>query len=140
MAADGRLRELQRLLERFPTVGWQLLQQYVAEDCVGDFSYKPRWRRGSMDYGDVQAVSHEEIQAAVNLLLSRPHYEVNQLTDLVEHLKDLIPVDREKVFQLIRCWQETEGTDEAAERVRSALRRWGPRDTSERSVGGAGAL
>ena len=140
VAADGRLRELQRLLERFPTVGWQLLQQYVAEDCVGDFSYKPRWRRGSMDYGDVQAVSHEEIQAAVNLLLSRPHYEVNQLTDLVEHLKDLIPVDREKVFQLIRCWQETEGTDEAAERVRSALRRWGPRDTSERSVGGAGAL
>lgn len=123
VTADGRLRELQRLLERFPTVGWQLLLQYVAEDCVGDFNYKPRWRRGSADYGDVQAVSHKEIQAAVNLLLSRPHYEEKQLTDLVEHLKNLIPTDREKVLQLICCWQKTEGTDEAAEKVRSALRR-----------------
>ena len=123
VAADGRLRELRRLTERFPMVGWKLLLQYVEEDCVGDFNHKPRWRRCSTDYGNVQAVSHEEIQASVNLLLSWPHYEVKQLTDLAERLKYLIPADCGKVLQLIQRWHETEGTDEAAETVRSALRR-----------------
>lgn len=124
VTAEGRLRELERLLERFPTVGWPLLLQSIDEDDdVGEFNSRPRWRRRSVDYGDVQAVTHEEIQAAADLLLSRPHYEGEQLTELVKHLKDFTVADQKKVLQLIESWHRTEGTEEA-EQVRSALRQY----------------
>ena len=77
-----------------------------------------------MDYGDTQDVSHEEIQAAVDLLLFRPHYEVEQLTALVRHLKDFTEADQKRVLQLIERWHRAEGAEEAAEKVRSALRQY----------------
>lgn len=123
--AECRLREIERLLEQFPSVGWPLLLRYIdADDCVGEFNGRPRWRRRSVDYGDVQSVSHEEIQAAADLLLSQPHYEVEQLTGLVRHWRDFTVTDQKKVLQLMERWHQTEGTDEAAEKVRSALRQY----------------
>lgn len=125
VTAEGRLREIERLLEQFPSVGWPLLLRYIdADDCVGEFNSRPRWRRRSMDYGDVQAVSHEEIQAAADLLLSQPHYEVGQLTELVRHWRDFTVADQKRGLQLMERWHRTEGTDEAAEKVRGALRRY----------------
>ena len=125
VTAEGRLREIERLLEQFPSVGWPLLLRYIdADDCVGKFNSRPRWRRRSMDYGDVQAVSHEEIQAAADLLLSQPHYEVGQLTELVQHWRDFTVADQKRGLQLMERWHRTEGTDEAAEKVRGALRRY----------------
>ena len=133
VTAEGRLREIERLLAQCPSVGWPLLLQSIDEDdCVGEFNAKPRWRRQSVDYGDVQAVTHEEIQAGADLLLSQPHYEVEQLTALVRHLKDFTAADQEKVLQLIEKWHRTEGTVEA-EKVRSALRQYvlGRNDTPD---------
>ena len=125
VTAEGRLREIERLLEQFPSVAWPLLLQYVDEDDrVGEFNCKPRWRRRSADYGDTQTVSHEEIQAAADVLLSQPHYEVGQLTDLVKHLKDFTVADCEKAFQRIERWHQTEGMDEASEMIRRALRQY----------------
>ena len=125
VTAEGRLREIRRLLECFPSVGWPLLLRYIdADDCVGEFNGRPRWRRQSVDYGDTQDVSHEEIQAAVDLLLFRPHYEVEQLTALVRHLKDFTEADQKRVLQLIERWHRAEGAEEAAEKVRSALRQY----------------
>ena len=125
VTAEGRLREIERLLEQFPSVGWPLLLRYIdADDCVGEFNSRPRWRRRSMDYGDVLAVSHEEIQAAADLLLSQPHYEAEQLTDLVRHWRDFTEADQKRVLQLMERWHQTEGTDETAEKVRGALRRY----------------
>lgn len=77
-----------------------------------------------MDYGHTPDVSHEEIQTAADLLLTRTHYEVKQLTDLVRHLKDFTEADQDKVFQLIEKWHRTEGSEEAAEKVLSALRQY----------------
>lgn len=125
VTAEGRLREIERLLTHFPSVGWPLLLQYVdTDDLVGEFNAKPRWRRQSVDYGDTQDVSHEEIQAAVDLLLSRSRYEVEQLTALVRHLKDFTEADQKMVLQLIERWHRAEGTEGAAEKVRSALRQY----------------
>lgn len=125
VTAECRLREIERLLEQFPSVGWPLLLRYIdADDCVGEFNGRPRWRRRSMDYGDVQSVSHEEIQAAADLLLSQPHYEAGQLTELVRHWRDFTVADRKKVFQRIESWHQTEGTDETAEKIRDTLRRY----------------
>lgn len=125
VTAEGRLREIERLLAQFPSVGWPLLLRYIdADDCVGEFNGRPRWRRRSMDYGDVQSVSHEEIQAAADLLLSQPHYEAGQLTELVRHWRDFTVADQKKVFQRIESWHQTEGTDETAEKIRDALRRY----------------
>ena len=125
VTAEGRLREIRRLLECFPSVGWPLLLRYIdADDCVGEFNGRPRWRRRSMDYGDVQSVSHEEIQAAADLLLSQPHYEAGQLTELVRHWRDFTVADQKRVLQLMERWHQTEGTDETAEKIRDALRRY----------------
>lgn len=125
VTAEGRLREIERLLEQFPSVAWPLLVQYVDEDDrVGEFNCKPRWRRRSADYGSTQAVSHEEIQAAADLLLSQPHYEARQLTDLVKHLKDFTVADCKKAFQRIERWHQTEGTDGVSEMVRRDLRQY----------------
>ena len=77
-----------------------------------------------MDYGDVQSVSHEEIQAAADLLLSQPHYEAGQLTELVRHWRDFTVADQKRVLQLMERWHQTEGTDETAEKIRDALRRY----------------
>lgn len=102
VTAENRLREIRRLLDQFPTVGWPLLLQYIdTDECVGKFNAKPRGRRQSLDYRDTQDVSYEEIQTAADLLLFRSHYEVKQLTDLVRHLKDFTEADQENVFQLI---------------------------------------
>lgn len=125
VTAECRLQEIERLLEQFPSVGWPLLLRYIdADDCVGEFNGRPRWRRRSMDYGDVQSVSHEEIQAAADLLLSQPHYEAGQLTELVRHWRDFTVADQKRGLQLMERWHQTEGTDETAEKIRDALRRY----------------
>ena len=57
VTAENRLREIRRLLDQFPTVGWPLLLQYIdTDECVGEFNAKPRWRRQSLDYRDTQDV------------------------------------------------------------------------------------
>lgn len=120
--AEMRLAVLQQLLKKYPKVGWELCLLQVERDDIGTYNQKPRWRRRTTEYGEPQAVARDLTAQAIQLALSQPTYNVDQLCDLVKLMPRLGEKQNRQVLALIEAWYRRGQVWQAVEKVREALR------------------
>ena len=127
-AADGdqRLKALRLLLEKHPSVGWEICVEQFGHggSSVGNESYKPKWRPDGYGFGE-PFKSMEPIRAFVNetveMSLTRPTYTTDMLCDLVNRLHGLADKDQQRVWELIATWKESASDPDIA-KVRGKIR------------------
>ncbi len=121
-----RMRSLETLTKRFPSIGWQVC---VAQLNTGPQfaipSHRPRWRDDASNAG--QGVTWEEFEEsrlkALDLILAWPNHDQRTLGDLVELIHNLSEENRTKVWDLIDAWADTEADDKAKAGLRERIRR-----------------
>ena len=123
---DQRNLALERLTKKFPEVGWQVcVDQFDPGSTLGDYITKPRWRTDAYDAGEV--TTHGEAgqgqRKAIELTLNWfPHNE-RTLGDLVERLPMFSPDHRNRVWELVTAWNDTNTTDSQKAALRERIRR-----------------
>lgn len=120
--AETRLAVLQQLLKKYPKVGWELCLLQVERDDIGTYNHKPRWRRRMTEYGEPQAVAQALTAQAVQLALSQPIYNADQLCDLVKLMPRLGEKQNRQVLALIEAWHRRGQAWQDVEKVRDVLR------------------
>ena len=121
-----RMRSLETLTKRFPSIGWQVC---VAQLNTGPQfaipSHRPRWRDDASNAG--QGVTWEEFEEsrlkALDLILAWPNHDQRTLGDLFELIHNLSEENRTKVWDLIDAWADTEADDKAKAGLRERIRR-----------------
>lgn len=125
-SVDERNRALETLTRKFPEVGWQIcVDQFNPGSTVGHFNYHPRWRTDAYDAGEVTTVSEAQQGQlkALELALDWPAHDERSLGDLVERLEVLSPEHRDRVWELISAWNETDPIDSQKAELREQIRR-----------------
>ena len=120
--ADLRLTVLKQLLKTCPGVGWDLCLLQFRQDDIGTYNHKPRWRRRATEYGEPQAVARALTVQAIQLALSQPTYNVDQLCDLVKLMPRLTVNQNLQVIALINAWYRQGQKWQDVEKVRDVLR------------------
>ena len=123
---DERNRALETLTKRFPDVGWQVcVNQFDPGSILGDYSTKPRWRTDAYDAGEVATVgeARDGQRKAIELALDWSAHDEHTLGDLVERLQVLSPDHRNRVWELIAAWNDTDPTDTQKAALRERIRR-----------------
>ena len=124
---DQRNQALETLAKKFPDVGWQVcVDQFDPGSTVGHFSQKPRWRTDAYDAGEVTTVGEAQDgqRKAVELALNWSAHDERTLGDLVERLKALSPGHRERVWELVAAWNDTNPADSKRTALRERIRRY----------------
>jgi len=122
---DDRIRNLEILARRHPSVGWQIcVQQFLATSQMGHYSQRPEWRSDAAGAGHV--LEHEEIhqfaRRALDLAIEWPSHSERTLGDLVKNLSSLEESDADRVWRKVERWAN-EASDEAKAHVRERIRR-----------------
>ena len=123
---DERNRALETLTKRLPDVGWQVcVNQFDPGSNLGDYSTKPRWRTDAYDAGEVATVgeARDGQRKAIELALDWSAHDEHTLGDLVERLQVLSPDHRNRVWELIAAWNDTDPTDAQKAALRERIRR-----------------
>ena len=123
---DERNRALETLTKRFPDVGWQVcVNQFDPGSILRDYSTKPRWRTDAYDAGEVATVgeARDGQRKAIELALDWSAHDEHTLGDLVERLQVLSPDHRNRVWELIAAWNDTDPTDTQKAVLRERIRR-----------------
>ena len=123
---DQRNRALERLTKKFPDVGWQVcVDQFNPGSTIGHPSSKPRWRTDANDTGEATTVGEAQAgqRKAVGLALNWFPHDERTLGDLVERLQMLSPDHRNRVWELIAVWNDTDPTDTQKAVLRERIRR-----------------
>ena len=122
---DDRKMALERLVQKYPAVGWRVCTAQF-RSRTGDYSSRPRWRSDAAEAG--QPVNgretHEFRRKAFDLLLAWPSYDEHKLGDLVKNIQEFPHETQEKVWDLIDNWttQETGETNKAV--LRETIRKF----------------
>lgn len=128
-AADHgtRLKAIRMLLEKHPTVGWEICLQQFDDygNRVGDYAHKPRWRPDGYGFGepfDTWDPITRFVREMVEIALTMPSYTVDMLCDLIARLHGLRLEDQERVWKIIDDWRKTGASDDDIARVREKIR------------------
>ena len=126
-SVDERIEVLKMLVERFPTIGWQLcLGEITSAPRWADYNYRPRWRSDAASAGgrapadDIYAF----IRCAASVLLSWPNHDQTTLGDLVERIEALPEDQQSVVWRLIDDWTRSQNDEEAKAELRERIRRF----------------
>ena len=124
---EMRLRSIQMLLDKYPKIGWKICIQQFGDSAnlVGNYNYKPKWSSDGYGFGEpfkTMEPIHAFIREMVRLALSRPHYTIEMLCDLVTRLHALSSKDQELVWEIIDEWGSTCAHDEEIASLREVIR------------------
>ena len=123
---DQRNRALEMLIKKFRDVGWQVcVDQFNPGSTAGHLSSKPRWRTDAYDAGEeITVVEAQDGQRkAVEFALDWSSHNEHTLGDLVERIEALCSDHRNRVWELIAAWNDTEPTDTQKAALRERIRR-----------------
>ncbi len=123
---EQRKTALEAIARRYPEVGWRLcIDQFDPHGAIGNYNSRPRWRKDASGAG--QPVSGNEryqfARKALDIALDWPRHDQNTLGDLIERLQ-VIPDDRENVWQRVRTWVASAPSDEQKAELRERIRRY----------------
>ncbi len=124
---EMRLKAINMLLDRYPTVGWKVCLQQFGDygSRFGDYNYKPRWRSDGYGFGEpfkTWEQVHAFVREMIKIALNRPSYTVEMLCDLVARLHALAPKDQDRVWEIIDEWHKTGALDEEVAKIREKIR------------------
>jgi addiction module HigA family antidote len=106
---DVRLKVMEQLVARFPTVAWKVcIDQLSAGPRHGSYSHKPKWRNDGHGYGE-PLPTWDPIMAFVRDMVEmvlhwKQGYTTAMISDLVDHLPGLAPEYRERVWTITEAW------------------------------------
>ena len=122
-----RIKSLEKLLERFPEICWQIcLDQLNFGRGYAAPAYRPRWRNDASGAGE-QVPSkeiNEFIRKALAIVLDWPKHNQNTLGDFVERLPWLAEEDQIAVWDLIDVWADSEPDETAKAGLRERIRQF----------------
>lgn len=128
-AADHemRLKAIQMLLNKHPSVGWQIcLQQFGSYgNRVGGYSHKPKWRSDGYGFGEPFKTTgpfNAFVLEMIKIALSRPSYSAEMLCDLISRLHVLGPEFQERIWEIIDEWYQDGADDDGIAKVREKIR------------------
>ncbi len=124
---DVRLRVLEQLAARFPTVAWKVcIGQLNTGHRHGGYSHKPKWRNDGHGYGEplptwgpIKAFVRDMVEMALHWSQG---YTTNMISDLVNCLPGLAPEHRERVWTIAETWA-TAASDADKAIVREQIRK-----------------
>lgn len=122
---DDRMRMLEKLVSRYPEVGWALcIKQFEPGQQIGHYNARPNWRDDASGVG--QPVSQAEwvsfVRKAIDLALNRSDHDERTLLDLVGRLEALEEGHREAVWKLIERWAAGDASEDAKAELRQRIR------------------
>ena len=123
---DQRNRALETLTKKFPGIGWQVcIDQFDPGSTLGEYSSKPRWRTDAYDAGEVttRGEAWQGQRKAIELALDWSAHDEHSLGDLVDRLAVLGPDYRNRVWEIITVWNDTDPTDTQKAALRERIRR-----------------
>lgn len=110
---ETRLTVMHRLAERVPDVAWQVCVDQFADNTVGDYSHKPRWRNDGHGFG--QPVTNGEAwkfrAAMIEMALNWKQHGKNTLGDLIERVYALNDEQQAKLWKLVKLWSNSAASD-----------------------------
>lgn len=113
---EERVALVKALFERFPDVAWTLcVAQFGNHHQVGDYSHKPTWRPDGYGFGEpipIPGPIVEFVDKMMELALSRAHYSVSMLSDLIDRLNDLTDANQDRVWSLVEAWAKSASDDD----------------------------
>ena len=122
---DGRISVFNRLLEKFPDVGWELcVEQFSAGPKTGEYNSKPRWRTHGHGHGEPVPLSEnwKFILNALEKALGWPDHTEETLSDLVRNFESVQRFELEpELWRLIEDWRGG-ACEEAKARLRETIR------------------
>jgi addiction module HigA family antidote len=121
---DQRLKVMELLTERYPTIAWQIcVEQFDGRHTVGHYSHKPRWRNDANGFGepDVQA-GYPFYLKMVEMALHWKQHDKDTLSNLVETIYGLNEEQQKTVWELISRWANTGASDNDKAYVREKIR------------------
>ena len=122
-----RLKAMHMLMEKHPSVGWEICLQQFGDfgSRIGDYTHKPKWRPDGYGFGEPFSTwepINNFVREIVDIALSRPSYTVDMICDLIARLHALSAEDQEKVWKLIGEWRIAGATDADIAHVREKIR------------------
>ena len=122
---DDRIGVFNRLLEKFPDVGWELcVEQFSAGPKTGEYNSKPRWRTDGHGHGEPVPLSEnwKFILNALEKALGWPDHTEETLSDLVRNFESVQRFELElELWRLIEDWRGG-ACEEAKARLRETIR------------------
>jgi hypothetical protein len=120
-----REKALERIVRRFPAVGWRLcMQQFSPYSHIVHTNHRPRWRSDASGAG--QQLRGEEprafIRKAIELALAWETHDEQSLGDLVERLPCVSDEHKRTVWRLINEWAARDPSDQAKATLRERIR------------------
>ena len=139
---EERIKALGALTIRFPDIGWRIcVEQLSNGPQMGMSSYRPRWRGDASGAGRPLTTGEpfEFLRKVLDLVLAWPDHDENTFGDLVDGLWRMPEKDRDKVWNLIDGWADSQADDRAkavlAERIRKFVFKPAGAKTSWNKVG-----
>ena len=124
-SVDDRIGMFNRLLEKFPDVGWELcVEQFSAGPKTGEYNSKPRWRTDGHGHGEPVPLSEnwKFILNALEKALGWPDHTEETLSDLVRNFESVQRFKLEpELWRLIENWRGG-ACEEAKARLRETIR------------------
>ena len=124
-SVDDRIGVFNRLLEKFPDVGWELcVEQFSAGPKTGEYNSKPRWRTDGHGHGEPVPLSEnwKFILNALEKALGWPDHTEETLSDLVRNFESVQRFKLEsELWRLIENWRGG-ACEEAKARLRETIR------------------
>lgn len=122
---EDRMRVLEKLVSRYPEVGWALcIKQFEPGQQIGHYNARPNWRDDASGVG--QPVSQAEwvsfVRKAIDLVLNRSDHDERTLLELVGRLEALEEGHREAVWKLIERWADGDASEDAKAELRQRIR------------------
>ena len=122
---DQRNRALEKLVGKFPDIGWQVcIKQFNPGTSHGEYSNKPRWRTDAHDVGEVitNGEAWDGRRKAIELVLDWSAHDEHSLGDLIKRLGEMSTGQRNQVWELISTWNDTGPNDSQKAVLRESIK------------------
>ena len=125
-SVDKRIFVFNRLLEKFPDIGWQLCVEQFLEGPkpLDEYSRKPKWRTDCHGHGEFVSVLEDDefVLNAFNKAVSWSHgHTEGTLADLVRNFENIPTKLQPEIWRLIENWRKKACDDDKA-RLRETIR------------------
>ena len=122
---EDRMRVLEKLVSRYPEVGWALcIKQFEPGKQIGHYNARPNWRDDASGVGQPVSIAESVsfVRKSIELALKRSDHDERTLLALVGRLKALEEGHREAVWKLIERWADGDASEDAKAELRQRIR------------------
>lgn len=128
-AADHitRLSVMKLIQDKFPMIAWKLcIDQLNIGQQIGNYNHKPKWRNDAHGFGEPFKTwdpAFAFMRELVDMLLNwKGGYTREMLTDLIQHIHELMDEHQNRVWDLVATWANAGASDIDKAFVREKIR------------------